>query len=62
MILRRFNSRSPSGLRLHTLIIPQKSRPFQFTQPKRAATDVEGANQNFQRRFNSRSPRGLRRH
>ena len=34
----RFNSRSPSGLRLGSIIDHKVTKGFQFTQPKRAAT------------------------
>ena len=55
-----FNSRSPSGLRRRDGGAWGVCKPFQFTQPKRAATGSRHARLYPSRGFNSRSPSGLR--
>ena len=44
-----FNSRSPSGLRQSILFLRVERLVFQFTQPKRAATQSLGVNRRFSR-------------
>ena len=55
-----FNSRSPSGLRPSSRRVTNPQWPFQFTQPKRAATLFFDVLQLFAICFNSRSPSELR--